>query len=123
MMEIIRHGMSKCREPLTPLNFKKHPILQDMSDLWSQMCTGHCCTEVCIYTPRMRKKGTGKLRILYEGFPMAMIMESAGGAASTGPFRGAIRNILDIVPLDIHDKCPVIIGCNRDVDMVLAYYK
>jgi fructose-1,6-bisphosphatase len=36
---------------------------------------------------------------------------------------GAIRNILDIVPLDIHDKCPVIIGCNRDVDMVLAYYK
>eukprot|EP00596_Hydrurales_sp_CCMP1899_P010437 CAMPEP_0119041584 /NCGR_PEP_ID=MMETSP1177-20130426/12575_1 /TAXON_ID=2985 /ORGANISM="Ochromonas sp, Strain CCMP1899" /LENGTH=324 /DNA_ID=CAMNT_0007007755 /DNA_START=146 /DNA_END=1120 /DNA_ORIENTATION=- len=73
--------------------------------------------------PQDEKKGTGKLRILYEGFPMAMIMESAGGAASTGPFRGAIRNILDIVPLDIHDKCPVIIGCNRDVDMVLAYYK
>jgi fructose-1,6-bisphosphatase I len=54
---------------------------------------------------------------------MAMIMESAGGSASTGPFRGAIRNIMDIVPLDIHDKCPVIIGCNRDVDMVLNYYK
>jgi fructose-1,6-bisphosphatase len=31
--------------------------------------------------------------------------------------------VLDLVPKGIHDKCPVIIGCNRDVDRVLAYYK
>ena len=46
----------------------------------------------------------------------------AGGAASTGPFRGNICSILDLVPRNIHDKCPVIIGCKRDVDMVLAYH-
>ena len=73
--------------------------------------------------PADAAKGNGKLRILYEGFPMAMIMEVAGGAASTGPFRGKIGPVLDIQPNGIHDKCPVIIGCNRDVDRVLSYYK
>jgi len=72
--------------------------------------------------PADAAKGNGKLRILYEGFPMAKIIEQAGGAASTGIFRGEIMRVLDIVPKGIHDKCPVIIGCKRDVDMVLGYY-
>jgi len=72
--------------------------------------------------PADAKKGNGKLRILYEGFPMAMIMEQAGGMASTGPFRGEIKRILDVQPLGIHDKCPVLIGCTRDVERVLSYY-
>lgn len=54
---------------------------------------------------------------------MAMIMEQAGGAASTGPFRGEIKRLLDLVPRGIHDKCPVITGCKRDVDLVLSFYK
>ena len=73
--------------------------------------------------PADARKGNGKLRILYEGFPMAKIMEAAGGDASTGPFRGTIAPILDIVPKGIHDKCPVIIGCKRDVQRVLKYYE
>ena len=73
--------------------------------------------------PADAAKGNGKLRILYEGFPMAMIIEHAGGSASTGNFRGTIMDILDIVPNGIHDKCPVLIGSKRDVDMVLAFYK
>ncbi len=73
--------------------------------------------------PADAKKGNGKLRILYEGFPMAMIIEHAGGMASTGAFRGSIGPILDLVPQSIHDKCPVIIGCNRDVSRCLSYYK
>eukprot|EP01038_Epipyxis_sp_PR26KG_P011547 gene11547-15466_t len=72
--------------------------------------------------PADAAKGNGKLRILYEGFPMALIMEKAGGAASTGFFRGGIQNILDIVPTTIHDKCPVVIGSKRDVLHVLSYY-
>lgn len=67
-------------------------------------------------------QGNGKLRVLYEGFPMAMIMEQAGGAASTGMFRGEIRRLLDLVPCSIHDKCPVLIGSTSDVDRVLSYY-
>jgi fructose-1,6-bisphosphatase I len=74
--------------------------------------------------PADAAKGNGKLRILYEGFPMAYIVEKCGGEAYTGPFRGAVTTrILDLVPRDIHDKCPVIIGSVRDVQHVLNFYK
>lgn len=72
--------------------------------------------------PADKKKGNGKLRILYEAFPMSLIIEHAGGKATSGLFRGGITRILDLVPKDIHDKCPVVVGCNRDVDRVLSEY-
>jgi fructose-1,6-bisphosphatase I len=55
-----------------------------------------------------------QLRVLYECFPMAFILEQAGGAASTG--RGPI---LDIQPKSIHERCPVILGSKEDVQEVL----
>jgi len=73
--------------------------------------------------PADAKSKHGKLRVLYEGFPMAFIMEQAGGSASCGMFKGKIQRLLDIVPETIHEKCPVVIGCNRDVDAVLEEYK
>mmetsp|Transcript_25055 Transcript_25055/g.58295 ORF Transcript_25055/g.58295 Transcript_25055/m.58295 type:complete len:392 (-) Transcript_25055:71-1246(-) len=73
--------------------------------------------------PADNKNANGKLRVLYEGFPMAMIMEQAGGAASCGLFKGKLQRLLDIVPKSIHEKCPVIIGCKRDVDNVVQEYK
>lgn len=72
--------------------------------------------------PADYKKGNGKLRILYECFPMAIIMTNAGGLASTGYFKNKIMNLLDIVPTSIHEKVPIIIGCKRDVEHVLSYY-
>ena len=77
----------------------------------------HILTMHCLFL-----QGNGKLRILYEGFPMSMIMEQAGGSASTGMFRGKIHRLLDLVPEGIHDKCPVLIGSTRDVERVTAYY-
>jgi fructose-1,6-bisphosphatase I len=41
--------------------------------------------------PADRKSKKGKLRVLYEGFPMAKILEDAGGIASTGLFEGSIQ--------------------------------
>ena len=43
--------------------------------------------------PATRDDPNGKLRLLYESAPMAMIMEQAGGAGSTGYGR-----ILDVLP-------------------------
>ncbi len=43
--------------------------------------------------PSTRENPNGKLRLLYESAPMAMIMEQAGGAGSTGYGR-----ILDVLP-------------------------
>lgn len=57
----------------------------------------------------------GKLRLLYELYPMAYLVEQAGGAASTGKAR-----ILDIIPGKIDDRAPVFIGCKDDVALAEA---
>lgn len=58
----------------------------------------------------------GKLRLLYECNPMSLIVEEAGGAASTGTGR-----VLDVVPSKIHQRVPLFLGCKRDVEAVLKY--
>lgn len=52
----------------------------------------------------------GHLRLLYEAFPIAMLMEQAGAAASDG--RG---DILDRTPVAIHEKTPLIFGARAEV--------
>mmetsp|Transcript_19174 Transcript_19174/g.39078 ORF Transcript_19174/g.39078 Transcript_19174/m.39078 type:complete len:338 (-) Transcript_19174:231-1244(-) len=73
--------------------------------------------------PADKKSPNGKLRVLYEGFPMALICETAGGIASTGMFNGSVQRMLDLVPTNIHERCPVILGSPRDVNMVLERYR
>eukprot|EP00468_Gymnochlora_sp_CCMP2014_P007204 CAMPEP_0167752794 /NCGR_PEP_ID=MMETSP0110_2-20121227/7341_1 /TAXON_ID=629695 /ORGANISM="Gymnochlora sp., Strain CCMP2014" /LENGTH=318 /DNA_ID=CAMNT_0007638459 /DNA_START=33 /DNA_END=989 /DNA_ORIENTATION=+ len=73
--------------------------------------------------PADKKSKNGKLRLLYEGFPMALLVEQAGGIASAGYFKGEVRRILDLVPKHIHERCPVILGCHRDVVPLLDAYK
>ena len=51
-----------------------------------------------------------KLRLLYEASPLAMVAEQAGGRATTGTQR-----ILDVVPTDLHQKVPLIVGSPEDV--------
>ncbi len=51
------------------------------------------------------KSPHGKLRLLYEAAPLAMIAEHAGGRASDGTQR-----ILDIVPTELHERTPLYIG-------------
>jgi len=72
--------------------------------------------------PADKKSTKGKLRVLYEGFPMALITENAGGAASTGLFEGKVGRILEVVPTDIHQRCPIVMGSIRDVSKVTALY-
>lgn len=73
--------------------------------------------------PADAKSPKGKLRLLYEGIPMAMIIEQAGGVASAGMFDGKIQRVLDLVPDKIHAKCPIIMGGKRDVQKVYDEYK
>ncbi|TFK29938.1 fructose-bisphosphatase [Coprinopsis marcescibilis] len=68
--------------------------------------------------PNDKKSKSGKLRLLYEAFPMAFLTEQAGGIATTGTQR-----ILDIVPKDIHERCPVFLGSRDDVQELLKFYK
>ncbi|KAG8722483.1 Fructose-1,6-bisphosphatase [Ceratobasidium sp. 394] len=68
--------------------------------------------------PGDKKSKNGKLRILYEAFPMAMLTEQAGGVAVTGTGR-----ILDIKPTSIHQRCPVFLGSKEDVEDLAKFYK
>ncbi|KAA3652546.1 MAG: class 1 fructose-bisphosphatase [Proteobacteria bacterium] len=59
----------------------------------------------------------GKLRLMYEANPMAMIVEQAGGAATTGRER-----ILDVAPTRLHQRVPVILGSRNEVERVTRYH-
>ena len=65
---------------------------------------------------KMQDKG-GKLRLMYEANPMALLVEQAGGAATTGRQR-----ILDIAPDKLHQRVPVILGSKNEVDRVTGYH-
>lgn len=58
-------------------------------------------------------KPEGKLRLLYEANPLALVVEQAGGRASTGTQR-----ILAMQPESLHQRVPLYIGSRDDVDMV-----
>jgi fructose-1,6-bisphosphatase I/sedoheptulose-1,7-bisphosphatase/fructose-1,6-bisphosphatase I len=60
----------------------------------------------------------GRLRLLYEANPMAMLVEQAGGAASTGRGR-----VLDVVPTSLHQRVPVILGSKNEVERVERYHR
>ncbi len=59
----------------------------------------------------------GKLRLMYEANPMGMIVEQAGGSASTGYAR-----ILEIKPESLHQRVPVILGSRNEVETVVSYH-
>lgn len=66
--------------------------------------------------PRDRKSKNGKLRLLYECAPMSFIVEQAGGKGSDGHQR-----ILDIQPNEIHQRVPLYIGSQEEVDKLEKY--
>jgi fructose-1,6-bisphosphatase I len=59
----------------------------------------------------------GKLRLMYEANPMALIVEQAGGAATDGKQR-----ILDIQPTKLHQRVPVFLGSRDEVAVVTGYH-
>lgn len=84
--------------------------------------------------PDDKKSKSGKLRLLYEAFPMAFLTEQvsnavtgarhdidialvqAGGLATTGTMR-----ILDIVPTSIHERTSIFLGSKDDVADVMRF--
>ncbi len=66
--------------------------------------------------PGTVKKPEGKLRLLYESAPLAFLFEQAGGRATTGT-----QEVLDVVPGELHQRTPLIIGSKDDVALVESY--
>lgn len=60
----------------------------------------------------------GKLRLMYEANPMAMLVEQAGGAATNGRIR-----IMDVRPEELHERVPVYMGSKEEVERITKYHK
>jgi fructose-1,6-bisphosphatase I len=67
--------------------------------------------------PRDNKHLDGKLRLLFEGAPFAMVFEEAGGIA----FEQEGNRILETKVTDVHQKTPVFIGSSNDVVKVVQF--
>ena len=67
--------------------------------------------------PADAKHKAGRLRLMYEANPMAMIVEQAGGAATDGH-----RRILDIQPTELHQRVGVVLGAKNEVERVTQYH-
>ncbi len=68
--------------------------------------------------PRDSKNKEGRLRLMYEANPMALIVEQAGGAATDG--RTAI---LDLQPKALHQRVAVVLGSKNEVERVASYHQ
>lgn len=62
--------------------------------------------------PADNKSHTAKLRLACESKPLAKVIEAAGGLATDGQTR-----ILDIVPRELHQRHPVVMGSRREVEL------
>lgn len=59
----------------------------------------------------------GRLRLLYEANPVALLIEQAGGLASTGRER-----VLDVQPTGLHQRIGFIFGCREEVERIMHYH-
>ena len=66
--------------------------------------------------PAFRNKPEGKLRLMYEAAPVALVVEQAGGRATDGA-----RDILDIRPRGIHQRTPLFAGARELMDLAGSF--
>lgn len=73
---------------------------------------------VYIY-PRDSRKGyeNGRLRLVYEANPIALVFEQAGGGATDG-----VNRILDIMPTSLHQRVPLVFGSADKVQRIARYH-
>ncbi len=60
----------------------------------------------------------GKLRLMYEANPMALLIEQAGGSATNG-----LQRILEIQPEKVHQRVAVFLGATEEVNYVTALHR
>jgi len=69
--------------------------------------------------PADKKSPKGKLRILYECAPMAMVMENAGGMA----VNSKMERMLEVKPEGIHDRSGIFMGSQEEMEKVIEAHK
>lgn len=91
-------------------NFSQRYVGSLVAEAWRIFCRGG----VFLYPADSRDGfADGRLRLVYEAAPMALLAEQAGGRATDGT-----RDILDITPTAVHQRVPLAFGSAEEVDEV-----
>jgi fructose-1,6-bisphosphatase I len=93
-------------------DFNMRWVASMVADVYRILCRGG----VFMYPCDARHK-EGRLRLMYEANPMALIVEQAGGAATDGRQR-----LLDVQPQALHQRVGVILGSKNEVERVTSYH-
>lgn len=116
----IRRYIDEClagREGPREKNFNMRWVASMVAEVHRILTRGGIFMYPC--DQRLRDEGKeGKLRLLYEASPMAMIVEQAGGAAITGKER-----MLEVQPHGLHQRVPVILGSRNEVERLRSYHE
>jgi fructose-1,6-bisphosphatase I len=65
--------------------------------------------------PALQSAPDGKLRLQFEGYPVAHLIETAGGRSSDGT-----KSIIDVEPSDLHSRVPVHVGNDPYIERLEA---
>lgn len=114
----VRHYVEECTEGsagLRGVDFNMRWVASAVGEVYRILVRGGL-----FMSPRDTKdpQNRGLLRLLHEANPLAMIVEQAGGAASTGRER-----VLDIVPTSLHQRVPAILGSVHEVERLRRYHE
>ncbi len=91
-------------------NFSQRYVGSLVAEAWRIFCRGG----VFLYPADSRDGfADGRLRLVYEAAPMAMLVEQAGGRATDGT-----RDILGITPTAVHQRVPLVLGSSEEVDEI-----
>lgn len=105
----VRSYLNECHEK----NYSARYIGSFVADFHRNLFKGG----IFIY-PQTKSAPKGKLRLIYECNPMAMLIEQAGGLASDG-----LQRILEITPTSLHQRVPLLIGSPRMVEDAVKHYQ
>lgn len=96
-------------------NFNMRWIAAMVGDVHRVLCRGG----VFMYpTDTKDANKPDKLRLMYEANPMSFLVEQAGGLSTTG-----YQRIMEIQPLDIHQRVAVILGSKHEVETCINYHQ
>lgn len=96
-------------------NFNMRWVAAMVAEVHRILCHGGIFTYP--WDARTPKK-PGKLRLMYEGNPMSMLIEQAGGLATN-----CYSPIMDIEPVDIHERVSVSLGSKHEVEKLMEYHQ
>ncbi len=107
----VKDYIKYCQEEEGDRPYTSRYIGSLVSDFHRNMIKGG----IYIY-PKSSKAAEGKLRLLYECNPMALLAEQADGKASNG-----FQRILDIQPTELHQRVPFFCGSKKMVEKAESF--